>query len=194
MKSFMNTHPTVRRAARGGLLVALLGVMLAGCTKTRAQMPEPEPTLVVPPGPARTIEPPAVAEPPPEPPPADPPPPTSAVKPRPTRPSAEPKPEAKPEPPETVATPTTPAVTLRSAAAPVGPEAARQIREIIETSQKILDKVDITQMSDDRKANFTQARNLLQQAEEHLRKEELTLARSFADRAQTIAKLLQTGR
>jgi outer membrane biosynthesis protein TonB len=204
MKSYLTTHPTVRRAARFSsarracrcaLLLALLGVTLTGCTKTRAQMPEPQPTLVVPPVPARTIDPPAVVEPPPEPPPADPPPPTSASKPKPTtRPSSESKPEAKPEPETVAAAPTTPAVTLRSAAAPVGPEAARQIREIIETSQKILDNLDSTQMRDDRKANFTQARNLLQQAEEHLRKEELSQARSFAERAQTIAKLLQTGR
>jgi phage shock protein A len=53
----------------------------------------------------------------------------------------------------------------------------------------MLDKVE-SPLSDDRKANLTQARAFMQQAEEALKKEELTLARSLAERAQNIAKLL----
>ena len=60
----------------------------------------------------------------------------------------------------------------------------------------MLDKVEKseTPLSDDRKANLVQARALMQQTEEALKKEEVTQARSFAERAQNIAKLLASGR
>ena len=82
---------------------------------------------------------------------------------------------------------------LRSATTPTGPEAARQVREIIDGTQKMLDGVS-SLGTDDRKANFQSAKALLVQAEEALKKDEVTLARSFADRANNIAKLLLTGR
>ena len=64
---------------------------------------------------------------------------------------------------------------------------------LIDGTQKMLDGVS-SLGTDDRKANFQSARALLSQAEEALKKDELTLARSFADRANNIAKLLLTGR
>ncbi len=79
--------------------------------------------------------------------------------------------------------PPPPVAPLRSATTPTGPEAARQVREIIDGTQKMLDGVS-SLGTDDRKANFQSAKALLVQAEEALKKEELTLARSFADRAQ----------
>ena len=89
--------------------------------------------------------------------------------------------------------PPPPVAPLRSAATPTGPEATRQVREIIDGTQKMLDGVS-SLGTDDRKANFQSAKALLAQAEEALKKDELTLARSFADRANNIAKLLLTGR
>jgi hypothetical protein len=182
-------------------LAVLLAIVLtgAGCVTSRAQIPEPPPTLVVPPVPPRAIEPPVIVEPPIEPPPVEPPPaPVATNKPPRPRPAAD-KPEPKQDPPPdsgaTVPTPP-PVAPLRSAATPSGPEATRQIREILETTQKMLDKVDpaTLEKSDDRKGNFEQAKAFLRQADEALKKEELTQARSFAERAQNIAKLLQSGR
>jgi phage shock protein A len=83
-----------------------------------------------------------------------------------------------------------PVAPLRTPATPTGAEAFRQIREIIESTQKLLDKAEQQQLSDDRKANLTQARGYLQQAEEAIKKEDWTLARSLAERAQNIGKLL----
>ena len=178
------------------LLVIALGI--SGCVSSRAQMPEPQPTLIVPPVPPRAIEPPPVVETPVELPPVEPlPPPTTNSKPRPSRPAAESKVEPKQDTPvEPVpATPATPApvAQLRTPATPTGPEAIRQIREILDNTQKMLDSVQ-PPLSDDRKANLTSARALMQQSEEALRKEELTQARSFAERALNIAKVLLTGR
>jgi hypothetical protein len=164
---------------------------------SRAQMPEPQPALVVPPVPPRTIDPPPVTLPPVQPmPPDDPPaPPTTTTnKPKPSRPPVEAKPDPKPEqpPPDTIAAvPNPPPVApLRSAQTPTGPEASKQIRDIINNTQMMLDKVDYPNQSDDRKAHYTSAKALLQQAEEALKKEELTQARSFAERAQSFARLL----
>ena len=54
----------------------------------------------------------------------------------------------------------------------------RQIREILENTQKALDKVDPGSLaSDNRKANFEQAKAFLRQADDALKKEELTQAR-----------------
>jgi phage shock protein A len=95
------------------------------------------------------------------------------------------------------AVPTPPPVApLRAATAPTGTEAIRQIKDILDTTLKMLDKVEKseTPLSDDRKANLSQARALVNQTEEALKKEELTQARSFAERAQNIAKLLASGR
>jgi hypothetical protein len=188
---------TSRRHRLAVLLVILLGA--TGCVTSRAQIPEQPPALVVPPVPPRAIEPPVIVEPPVEPPPVEPAPaPVSTSKPPRPRPAAADKPDPKQEPPPdsgaTMPTPP-PVAPLRSAATPSGPEAARQIRDIVDTTQKMLDKVDQASLaSDDRKANFEQAKAFLRQADEALKKEELTQARLFAERAQNIAKQLQSGR
>jgi hypothetical protein len=177
------------------VVLLLAGVIGSGCTTSRAQIPEQQPTLVVPPVPPRAIEPPPAIEPPAAPLPAEPPP-TIAANPKPRpRAQAEVKPDAKQEPPvESVSTPPPPPVApLRTSTTPTGPEATRQIREILDNTQRMLDKVD-SLSSDDRKANFTSAKALMQQAEEALKKEELTQARALAERALNIAKLLQSGR
>ena len=180
------------------VMLLVIGLSAAGCVTSRAQIPEQPPTLAVPPVPPRAIEPPAVVEPPVEPPSAEPAPaPTPTTKPRPPRPVADAaKTDPKQEPPpEVVATvpPPPPVAPLRTANAPTGQDARRQIRDILDSTVKMLDKVDKIvdpPLSDDRKANLTAARALVQQSEEALKKEELTQARSFAERAQNIAKLL----
>jgi hypothetical protein len=187
------TH-SIRRLAL--LLVIALGAS-SGCGASRALMPEPQPTLIVPPVPPRAIEPPPVVETTVEPPPVEPlPPPTSSNKPKPSRPAAEAKADPKQDVPiEPVAAPPAPppVAQLRTPASPIGPEAVRQIREILDNTQKMLDSVQ-PPLSDDRKANLTSARALMQQSEEALRKEELAQARSFAERALNIAKVLLSGR
>ena len=183
------------------LMLLAIAVSAAGCATGRAQIPEQPPTLVVPPVPPRTIEPPVIVEQPVEPPPVEPAPapaPTTRPnRPRPAADASKPDPKLEP-PPDTVAAAPTPApvAPLRTATAPTGPEAIRQIRDILDTTVKMLDKVEKSEspLSDDRKANLTSARALMQQAEEALKKEELTQARSFADRALNIAKVLLSGR
>jgi outer membrane biosynthesis protein TonB len=186
----------VTRSIHGLVVLLVIGLAASGCMTSRAQIPEQQPTLVVPPVPPRAIEPPPPTEPPAAPPPAEPPPaPAPASKPKP-RPQTEVKPDQKQEPLETAAAaPNSPPVApLRTSTSPTGPEATRQIRDILENTQKMLDKLDFPNLSDDRKANFTTAKNYIQQADEALKKEELTQARSLAERAQNIAKLLQSGR
>ena len=181
------------RSTLGLVVLLAAGLGAAACATGRAQIPEQPPTLVVPPVPPRAIEPPAVVEPPVEPPPVEPAPPPPAATTKQSKPRAaiEPKPDPKQEPPpDVVATVPPPVAPLRTLATPTGQEAERQIREILESTQKLLDKVDEPQLSDDRKANLTSARAFIQQAYEALKKDELTLARSLAERAQNIAKLL----
>ncbi len=146
-------------------VLLVIAVSAAGCVTSRAQIPEQPPTLVVPPVPPRAIEPPVIVEPPVEPPPVEPAPaPVATSKPPRPRPAAD-KPDPKQEPPPdsgaTVPTPP-PVAPLRSAATPSGPEATRQIREILDTTQKMLDKVDPSDAaaSDDRKANSTSAKSV----------------------------------
>jgi hypothetical protein len=184
------------------VMLLVMGLSAAGCVTSRAQIPEQPPTLVVPPVPPRAIEPPAVVEPPVEPPPAEPAPaPTPATKPRSPRPAADTgKTDPKQEPPPDVVTtvpPPPPVAPLRTANAPTGTEAVRQVREILDSTVKMLDKVEKVvdpPLSADRMANLTAARALVQQSEEALKKQELTQARSFADRALNIARVLLSGR
>jgi hypothetical protein len=188
----------VTRSTFGLAVLLAIGLAGAGCATSRAQIPEQHPTLIVPPVPPRAIEPPPATEPPAAPVPAEPPP---AAPPN-TRPKqraqAEAKPpELKPDPPiEPVAAPPSPPAVapLRTPTSPTGPEAARQIREILDNTQRTLDKVDVQGLSDDRKAHYLSAKAFIQQAEEALKKEELTQARGFAERAQNFARLLLTGR
>ena len=192
------THP-VTRSALGLLVLVATTLGAAACATGRAQIPEPEPTLAVPPVPPRAIEPAPVPAPPVESPPVEPPP-AAAPPPRTnrTRPPAEStKPDPKqPETPAETVGPVSgppPVAPLRTPNTPTGPEAVRQIRDILDATQKLLVKVE-QPLSDDRQANLTAAKAWIQQAEEALKKDELTQARSFAERAQNTAKLLVSGR
>jgi hypothetical protein len=189
-----------RRAIYRLLLMATTAMAVlssTGCATGRAQIADQPPALVVPPVPPREIEPPAVAEAPPvEPLPELAPPPATTTKPanranRPTK----PEPEAKPEPvePSTPANPP-PVAPLRTPQTPSGPDAARQITETLDRANAVLSRIDFQKLSDDRKANYKAAQNYIQQGRDALKKEDLTLARSFAERAELIARQLEPGR
>lgn len=180
------------------LVLLLLLAGAAACSTGRAQAIEDKPTLVVPPVPPRSINPAPVIEPPPvapEPAPMLPPPPAPAK----SRPAArnETKPEPKPEaPPEAgnstlLPNPPPPVAPLRTATTPTGPEAAKQVREILGRAENVLSRVDYQKLTADRRATYDSAKSFIEQAEAALKKEDLTLARSFADRAQNIAKQLE---
>jgi hypothetical protein len=157
----------------------------------------------VPPVPPRVIEPlpstePATLEPVPELP-AGPSPAPTRPRPQPPRDSAkteQPKTEPKPEnPPETTtpAHPTQPVPPLRPFGSVEGPEAERQVRDVIDRTYRILNNIDYQLLSDERKVNYDSAKNFLKLAEEQLKSSNFMNAKSQADRAETIAKRL-TGR
>jgi hypothetical protein len=194
----MRSHVT-RDAARALLLIVTVAVSIAGCASSRAQILEDQPTLVVPPVPPRSIEPQPTAELPQvetvvDFPPA---PSTTTNKPtpraanRPPEPKQEPKPEA---PPDTAvpAVPNPPPVApLRTATTPSGPEAARQIRETLDrVSTTLSTRIDFQKLSDDGKANYNSAKAWIEQAAEALKKDDLSLAKNLAERAENIARQL----
>jgi outer membrane biosynthesis protein TonB len=187
--------PTMRNV----LLIAAVACAATGCASGRAQILEDRPALVVPPPPPRAIEPPPAAEAPPvEPLPEVAPPPTTTAKPaaRSNR-SPESKPEPKPEPPPETAPPLPnppPVAGLRTPTTPSGPEATRQIREALDRARAALTKIDFQRLSDDRQANYRAAQSFIEQGWDALKKDDIALARSFAKRAEDIARQLETGR
>jgi hypothetical protein len=184
------------------LLLLMLGMSVAAgacSTTTRAQAPQDQPTLVVPPVPPRVIDPPRPTEPATiEAVPDLPTPPASLPRPKPTRDpkGGESKPDAnKPETPDPATSQPAPAqpvpplrsLTLTGADAP---ETVRQIRDTINRVDVTLKTVHYPGLSNDRKANYDAAKGWAKQAEEALDKNDLVLAKSLADRADTIAKQL----
>jgi len=189
------------RFARLVVLLLVGGVAAGACATGRAQAIEDKPTLAVPPVPPRTIEPqPAAALPPVEPMPESNPTPPSSPKPKPAARNsnepraADPKPETPETPPASTAPPTAPVAPLRSPSTPSGPDALRQVRDTITRAESILTRVDYQKLSDDRKATYNFAKNFIVQAEEKIKQEDFTLALSFAQRAETNAKMLDSGR
>ena len=188
-------------AVRKSVLLLLLGVTFAGCSAGRANVIEDHPTLVVPPVPPRAIEPPPPNDLPAVAPVVEVPAPPVTPASKPTNRSAanrsEPKPDPKPEqpPPETVPPPPPNPNTvapLRSATTPSGPEAERQIKEIMDRTGTTLNtRVDYQKLSDDGKATYDAAKAFIEQAGAALKKGDLALAKSFAERAENMAKQLQ---
>jgi hypothetical protein len=186
------------------LIVLALLIPAAACASARASVqPTDNPALEVPPAPPRAIEPLPVAPPPielvsdlpaadvPANPPRRPPSPRDPGKPA----TTEQKPENKP--PETPTDPTAPAQpvaqpvpALRTPGTPDGPEMARQVRDTLDRAGKLLNNVDYQLLNDDRRANYDNAKSFIKQAEAELKLNNLISAKSLADRADTIAKLL----
>lgn len=184
------------------VVLLLLTIGLSACASGRAQVIEDRPTLAVPPVPPRTIE----AQPPVEPPAAEPivepvPPLPPAPKPRPNRAAnssnnnSEPKPDPKPETTgdtANAAAPNPPPVAaLRTPSTPSGPEATRQVKEALQRTNGILSKVDYQKLSPEKRENYDMAKAWMQQADEAMKKDDLRLALSFAERAENIAKQLE---
>ena len=109
-------------------------------------------------------------------------------------PSTEAKPEAKPPdtpPTDPSATPTTaPVPPLRPLGTSDGPETVQQIRETIDRAWKLLGKVDYQALKPDSRQNYDNAKSFLKQAEDALKANSAEVAKSLANRAETIAKLL----
>jgi hypothetical protein len=184
------------------LLLTVLLLPAAGCASAQAK-PATEPAaLEVPPVPPRLIDsvplPPPTSTAPVEQLPASTPPPVTQKPRPPARDRTEAKPDAKPdvpaEPdPASAPPPPAPVPPLRTGASANGPEADRQIREIINRANRLLEGVARTSLSEDRKANYDSAKDSIDRAEEALRASNFVLARSAAERAENIAKRL-TGR
>ena len=175
------------------LLVVLLP--LAGCAAAQAKAPIERPDLEVPPPPPRVIEAATPSEPPlPDPVgelPANP----VAPRPRPATPKSE---TARPEPPKTDpvvdTTPTappppvTPPPQLRT---PNSPDAARQVREIIDRANGTLSSIDYRVLTSERRAQYDSAKLFIKQAEDAVKAANLDFAKNLADKAERIAKELQ---
>ena len=179
-------------------LLLLLLLPAAACASAQAKQPPIDhPSLEVPPPPPRMIEPVPSTEPPEiQPVPELPSAPATPPRPRP-RPDTKPpdaKPDAKPETPtETPATPpatASPVPPLRTPGAAEGAEAARQVRDAMDRTLKLLESVDYGKLSNERKANYEAAKRFITQAEDAVKANNYVFAKSLADRAEMLAKEL----
>jgi outer membrane biosynthesis protein TonB len=176
-------------------------VMASACVTTRAQAPAVRmPALEVPPVPPRVIEP-APPPPAPLPEPVEPLPkevPPSAAKARPQQKENQ-KPE--PKPPET--TPVEqPAVASAAAAPPVPPlrttrtgdsaQAERQIKDTLYRANDLLSKVDFGKLTAERQKVYNQAKQFILMAEAASRDAKFEYALEVAEKAETLAKELQS--
>ena len=176
------------------LLIVSLLLPAAACASAQAKAPVEIVSLDVPAVPPRVIDP-VPIEAPPIPPVDDlstPAPAPAPVKPR-QRPDAnrtEPKTEVKPEPDPDPTPPPAPVAPLRTGPLANGPEVERQIRDALGRTKALLDGLDPRAWSEDRKAAFESAKDSVTRAEDALRASNVVLARSLAERAENIAKLL----
>jgi outer membrane biosynthesis protein TonB len=180
-------------------LLLLMVLPAAACVSASAKA-EVRPPPTVPAPPPRVIEPlPSTEAPSLEPVadlPAPPTPPSPRPRQQPPRDQAkvEPKPESKPEtPPETTTAPAataTPVPPLRTGNTADGPEAVKQVREVMDRTNRMLGSIDYRNLGNERKANYDSARNFIKQAEEALKAGNTVFAKSLADNAERIAKEL----
>jgi colicin import membrane protein len=180
------------------LLVWLAAVAAsASCASAQARTAADRPTLEVPAPPARTIEPtarpePATPEPVPDlPPPAPPnPKPKPAANREPAR--TDPKPEVPAaEVPQPPVAPVTPPPQLRTSSVD-GAEAERQVRTILDRASKALKLVDHKGLSNARRKEYDNAVLMMAQSEENLKTANFEIARNLANKADQIAKELQS--
>ena len=183
------------------LVILALGVFSAACITTRALAPSPaRPPLEVPPVPPRVIEP---APTPPAPhvePVGDLPaaPPATQAKPRPQRDPQ--KPEPKPaetatveQPP--VAPPVAPPATvppLRIASTADAAQVERRIRDILSSANGLLSRVDYRRLNAERRKAYDQAKQFAEGAEAAIKDAKYEYALELADKAETMAKGLQS--
>jgi hypothetical protein len=183
------------------LAVPLLGLMAsAGCASAQAKAAD-RPALVVPPPPARVVEPAeVVAEPLPDVPSPPSGTPANSAAPRSSRPAL-PRPaagDAKPDPappaveplPPVTPPPAAPPAQLRTPQTADPNGAARAVRTTIDTARGLLNSVDFGAQSNERKKAYNDAKLFMQQAEEALKEGNLGLAQGIASKAETLAREL----
>ena len=188
--------------AEGRRLVYLVVVMClcAACATTNGQTKvDPRPPLDVPPAPPRVIAPLPVPEIPPTEPPVEDPEaakPATPAKPKP-QPAAAPKQDVKPETPPVETTPppapppTPPTPTLTTPPQGDANAVSRQIRDSIDRTRRILDKVNYGPLSNDRKKAYDDSKLFASQADDALKANNLVFAKELADKAERLAKELQ---
>ena len=181
------------------LILTLLLLPVGACASTQARAPVESVPLDVPPVPPRVIATVPLPEPPAIPLVEELPPPTPAAappraRPAPPRDRGEPKPEVKPElpsePDPVVQGPQPAPVPPLRTGSSVGPEADRQIKEILARANQLLDVVDRNVLSDDGKANYDSAKDSIRRAHEALKGSNWVLARGMAESAENIARRL----
>jgi hypothetical protein len=182
------------------LAISLFGLIASiGCASAQAKGGSAErPALIVPPPPARIIEPAEVA---PEPVGELPPLSSGASRTPPTRP-ASPRPEARAEtqaevsPKPEAAKPTeakadaAPPAQLRTPQTADTSAAAKSVRATIDTARGTLNGVNFGPLSNVRKKAYNDAKLLIQQAEDALKEGNLAFAQGLATKAETLAKQL----
>ncbi|MEN3339910.1 MAG: hypothetical protein V7647_3586 [Acidobacteriota bacterium] len=172
------------------------------CASAQAKSPADRPTLEVPPVPPRVIEAKPLTPPPPEPvddlPPVAPLPPrarntsppreTTKVEPKP----ADPAPAVE-QPVATAAAPASPPVPqLRTPDTVDGPEATRQVRDVIDRARRGLESIDYRRLSTERRQQYDSAKLMVTKSEDALKQSDFGLARQLAEKADRLAKELQS--
>jgi hypothetical protein len=184
------------------LLVLLLGLSLmvaSGCRSARAAAPLERPNLDIPAPPERIIEAALPAEPSqPEPVGELPPPPGSGTssRPRPPR-DATTKPEAKPDAPPDPAPvqppPSANPTPLRAPGMGSGPETAAEIRAILDRAMTTLNtRIDYQRLNTPQKASYDTAKRFAAEGEKELKAANYVLAKELAEKAEKLAKELQS--
>ena len=176
-------------------LSVLAGAASAACASASAKAPPDRPTLEVPAPPTKVVDPPARPDPMPDP--VQELPATQPANTRPSRPASreqarnDPKPEtptAEAAPPPV--TPVAPPPQLRQPGTPESGEAAKQVQTIIDRAAKALDSVNTRGFTKARRAVYENARGLLTQAQEALKKSDFDNAKKLADKVEQTAKEL----
>ena len=182
---------------RNTIIVLCMAVLAAGCMTTRAQTPIERPALDVPLAPPRVVEAAPAPEPPPElvpdlPPEKVTPPPTKPrqTSPRELKDTAKPEPP-KPEPPPVEPPPAQPPAPLRTPATVDGATADRQVRDVIQRTQGILNNIDYKRLKPEQQSAYEQAKDSIIGAETALKDKAFDLARQMADKAEKLARELQ---
>ena len=180
-------------------LTVLMGAASAACASATAKAAPDRPPLEVPAPPARVVAPSPQPERPIEPAPELPPPqPTNARPPRqPPRETAKPDPkqetpttaEVTPAPP-----PVAPAPQLRQPGAADPSEAAKQVQSLIDHASKSLESVNTKGFNKARRAVYENAKGMLAQAQEALKKSDFDNAKKLAGKVEDTARELGGGR
>ena len=180
----------------------LVSALVSGCVRARANT-TPDAPLDVPEPPPREVAPNDVEPPPPVPLVAEP---ARSALPRPSAPREQPKPEpSKPEParaeppvpepapeppPRTADDPARAPTTLQTTPATAEAEVERGIRASLTRATAELSRIDYRALNPDARTQYDTAKRFIRQADDAIRSKNLVFAKSFADKAATIAAQL----